>query len=207
VKLVKRTELDKPYEPTPEERSAAKTLYGRSKRTPRLRTSKKEGATEISVEHPNQFHGYALLMNALGITEPDFMTGILSQLGNAVYQGSNTDDQALNFLICAMKGIEPKDQLETMLAAQMAAVHMLTMKYARLLNQVDNIPQQDSAERTFNKLGRTFASQMEALKRYRTGGEQKVTVEHVTVNQGGQAIVGNVTGGGPGSTKKPGTTS
>jgi hypothetical protein len=35
--------------------------------------------------------------------------------------------------------------------------------------------------------------QMEALKRYRTGGEQKVTVQHVTVVEGGQAIVGNVT--------------
>jgi hypothetical protein len=36
---------------------------------------------------------------------------------------------------------------------------------------------------------------MEALKRYRTGGEQKVTVQHVTVGEGGQAIVGNVTHG------------
>ena len=56
----------------------------------------------------------------------------------------------------------------------------------------DNIPQQDSAERAFNKLARTFAVQVEALKRYRTGGEQKVTVQHVTVNEGGQAIVGSV---------------
>lgn len=40
---------------------------------------------------------------------------------------------------------------------------------------------------------------MEALKRYRTGGQQKVMVEHVTVQAGGQAIVGNVSqvpGGG-----------
>jgi hypothetical protein len=36
---------------------------------------------------------------------------------------------------------------------------------------------------------------MEALKRYRTGGEQKVTVQHVSVSEGGQAIVGNVTQG------------
>jgi hypothetical protein len=34
---------------------------------------------------------------------------------------------------------------------------------------------------------------MEALKRYRTGGEQTVTVQHVNVGEGGQAIVGNVT--------------
>ena len=33
---------------------------------------------------------------------------------------------------------------------------------------------------------------MEALKRYRSGGEQKVTVQHVSVSEGGQAIVGNV---------------
>jgi hypothetical protein len=41
-----------------------------------------------------------------------------------------------------------------------------------------SIQQQDSAERAFNKLARTFAAQVEALKRYRTGGQQKVTVEH-----------------------------
>lgn len=39
---------------------------------------------------------------------------------------------------------------------------------------------------------------LEALKRYRTGGQQKVTVEHVTVNEGGQAIVGAVAHGGRG---------
>ena len=38
-------------------------------------------------------------------------------------------------------------------------------------------------------------TQMEALKRYRTGGEQKVTVQHVSVSEGCQAIVGNVTQG------------
>jgi len=45
-----------------------------------------------------------------------------------------------------------------------------------------------------------YAVQMEALKRYRTGGQQRVIVEHVTVNAGGQAIVGSVTRGGKGQT-------
>jgi hypothetical protein len=82
-----------------------------------------------------------------------------------------------------------------MLAAQMAAVHMASMTFARRLAHVENIPQQDSAERAFNKLARTFATQMETLKRYRTSGQQKMTVEHVTVQAGGQAIVGNVSHG------------
>ena len=41
-------------------------------------------------------------------------------------------------------------------------------------------------------LARTFTTQMEALNRYRGKGQQKMTVEHVHVHKGGQAIVGAV---------------
>jgi hypothetical protein len=46
------------------------------------------------------------------------------------------------------------------------------------------------------KLLRTYTMQVEALQRYRGKGQQKVTVEHVHVHSGGQAIVGAVKGGG-----------
>ena len=59
----------------------------------------------------------------------------------------------------------------------MAAVHMASMTFARRLANVQNIPQQDSASNVFNKLARTFAAQMEALKRYRSDGEQKMTTQ------------------------------
>jgi hypothetical protein len=85
------------------------------------------------------------------------------------------DEHGLNFMLSVVKGIEPKDQVEAMLAAQMAAVHMATMTFARRLAHVENIPQQDK-ERAFNKLARTFAAQVEALKRYRSRGEQTVRV-------------------------------
>jgi hypothetical protein len=105
-------------------------------------------------------------------------------------------------MIAVIKGVDPRDQLETMLAAQMGAVHMLVMDVVRRLANADNIPLRDSAERTLNKLARTFSVQVETLKRYRSNGEQKVTVEHVTVNEGGEAIVGNVNHGGPGACEK-----
>ena len=95
-------------------------------------------------------------------------------------------------MLSVIKGVEPRDQVEAMLAAQMAAVHSATMTFARRLAHVDNIQQQDSAERAFNKLARTFAAQVEALKNYRSKGEQKMIVQHVHVAEGGQAIVGNV---------------
>jgi hypothetical protein len=52
-----------------------------------------------------------------------------------------------------------------------------------------------------NKLSRTYATLLEALSRYRGKGQQKVTVEHVHVHSGGQAVVGVIepTGGGEGA--------
>ena len=51
-----------------------------------------------------------------------------------------------------------------------------------------------------NKLARTFSSQVEALKKYRSTGEQNIRVQHVNVSEGGQAIVGKVQTGGGGRT-------
>ncbi len=85
----------------------------------------------------------------------------------------------------------PKDIL-------MGAIHQATMMMARRLNHVKSLPQQDSAERALNKLARTFTSQVETLKRYRSKADQTVRVERVEVNEGGQAIVGNVQNRGRG---------
>jgi hypothetical protein len=52
-------------------------------------------------------------------------------------------------MLAVVKGVEPRDQTEAMLAAQMAAVHTATMTFARRLAHVENIPQQDSAQNAF----------------------------------------------------------
>ena len=79
-----------------------------------------------------------------------------------------------------------------MLVIQMAVSHALAMKKANTLNSVNTIPQQDSAGLALMRLNRTFTAQIEALASLRRGGRQKMTVEHVHVHPGGQAIVGNV---------------
>ena len=53
-----------------------------------------------------------------------------------------------------------------------------------------------------NTLSRTYAVLLDTLNRHRGKGQQKVTVEHVHVHDGGQAIVGNVEGSGGGDTTK-----
>jgi hypothetical protein len=133
---------------------------------------------------------------AFGSKSPEFINGLASQIINVATKGSKVDETASTFLASLVSGVGPKDQTEAMLAAQMAAVHNATMTFARRLNHVDNLPQQDSAARAFNQLARTFAAQVEALKRYRNGGNQSVTVKHVHVHEGGQAVVGNVSSRG-----------
>jgi len=183
------------YQPSAQEQTAIRKFFDRraGETAPRMKVLNDGAIPKISPDHPEGVIGRVLLMEALGGADLDFGNGLIDQLANAGSQGGQINERGLNFMLSVVKGIHPKDQIEAMLAAQMAAVHMATMTFARRLQHVDNIPQQDSAERAFNKLARTYATQMEALKRYRTGGEQKVTVQHVSVQEGGQAIVGNVT--------------
>jgi hypothetical protein len=195
----------KPYEPSRQERSALEASFDRQRKrkpAPSMKVSLKDDMATLSVEHIDERIGNTLLMEALGTADLDFLNGLLRQVTNLTTKSREVDELGLNFMLAVVRGIEPQDQLETMLAAQMAAIHNATMTFARRLNHVETIPQQDSAERALNKLARTFAMQMETLKKYRTGGEQKVTVQHVTVSDNAQAIVGNVSAGGGDDKKK-----
>lgn len=195
-----------PYEPTPLEQRSVEAFRARAKEKPEVPRLKvvevKNGAQQVIPDHPDLATGCVLLSEAIGSRDYDFLVCLLGQLANVGSKGPKVDELGANFMLSVVKGIEPRDQIEAMLAAQMAATHNAIMTFARRLAHVENIPQQDSAERTFNKLARTFTAQVEALKRYRSAGEQTVRVEHVTVNDGGQAIVGNVTHGGV-AQKKP----
>jgi len=136
-------------------------------------------------------------MNSCGVTDPDLMSLIITQLGELSPQGLTEDN--LNQMMAVVRAVQPSDELEALLAAQMAATQMLTISRARILMKAQDIGQQDSASNAYNKLARTFTTQMAALKNHRTGGEQRVFVQHVDVRDGGQAIVGNVTTGGGGN--------
>ena len=197
----------KPYQATPFETEAIRAyIAGREKSGPRLKvTTDANNITKIALDHPDLGYGQFALMKAIGTSDVDFYDGLVGQLVNASKE-KQVSEKGTNFMLAIVKGIEPRDQIEAMLAAQMAAVHMASMTFARRLAHVDNISQQDSAERAFNKLTRTFAAQVSALKEYRSKGEQKMTVQHVHVAEGGQATVGNVNAPteGVGASKKSG---
>ena len=146
----------------------------------------------------------ARLMATFGTVDLGFGNLMVSGLLNAACDGGPSNppsEQALNQALAAATGIGARDEVEGMLATQMVATHFAAMTLLRRLKGAENIPQQASAGSLAVKLLRTYTMQIEALQRYRGKGQQKVTVEHVHVHPGGQAIVGAVTQGGGVSAK------
>jgi len=117
---------------------------------------------------------------------------IYNQLSNCCSYPNKNDNSFIS-VHENMSGIAPKDQIEGMLAAQMIATHHAAMNCFRIAAKSEMIDNMNIAFNSANKLARTYAMQMEALNRYRGKGQQKITVEHVSINSGGQAIIGNVT--------------
>jgi hypothetical protein len=77
-----------------------------------------------------------------------------------------------------------------MIAAQLIAAHYAAMEcYRRAMVSEQTFEGQHENLRQATKLSRASAALLEALNRHRGKGQQKVTVEHVHVHSGGQAIV------------------
>jgi hypothetical protein len=144
------------------------------------------------INHPDPKLGEQLMADAMGVADRDAMHGILQQLVKASVSGKKSDEINLSFMISMVKSIKPRDSVEAMLVAQMVCVHVMAMRCAYHLANAQDIAQQDSAGRILGRLARTFPAQIEALNRYRSNGEPAITMQNVSVADGGQAIVGNV---------------
>jgi hypothetical protein len=95
--------------------------------------------------------------------------------------------------VAALVGIGPKDELEGMMAAQLLAAHNAAMEcYRRAMLPEQTFEGRQESLNQANKLSRSYTALLEALNRHRGKGQQKVTVEHVHVHSGGQAVVGVV---------------
>jgi hypothetical protein len=147
----------------------------------------------FAIDHPDPEFGEQLMANALGVADRDAMDGILRQLVRASASRGSADEVNLSFMIAMVKSLKPRDSVEAMLVAQMVSVHVMAMRCAQHLATADDLAQHDSAARALGRLARTFPAQIEALNRYRSHGEPAITVQNVSVADGGKAIVGNVT--------------
>jgi hypothetical protein len=110
----------------------------------RIKESRNGTPQQIKIDHADhhadQTIGEMLLMDALATDDPDFMNGIMRQLSDASRLFSrDIDVRTLNFMLSVIKGIEPRDQLEAMLAAHIAEAHVATMTFARRLASAEDV--------------------------------------------------------------------
>lgn len=138
----------------------------------------------------------SVLKPALGIRDAGLAAVLAQQLAETLWLPPGANAQAkVDAAIAALAGIAPRGTLEGMLAVQMVATHSAAMECLRrtaLPNQT--FEAYDMNLKHAAKLLTLYARQLEALDRHRGKGQQKITVEHVTVNAGGQAIVGAIEG-------------
>jgi hypothetical protein len=145
------------------------------------------------IDHPDSKLGEQLMADTLGVADRAAMEGILRQLVQASMTGQKPCAVNLSFMISMINSIKPRDSVEAMLVAQMVSVHVMTMRCAHQFASAADIASQDSAGRALGRLARTFPAQMEALNRYRNGREPAVAVQNVSVQDGGNAILGTIT--------------
>jgi len=132
------------------------------------------------------------LSDIYGLNHPSLGNYFSNQLRRVLIACGECKSQ-INHVLALISEIAPRDGIEAMLANQMISIHLLAMDSAfTAIHSEQSLEGQKIHLREINKLARTFAAQIEALNRYRGKGQQKVTVEHVKINQGGQAIIGSV---------------
>jgi hypothetical protein len=139
---------------------------------------------------------------ALGMNNKHAAAAVLSSLVEANFNPTGENCDLINGLTALVAEFAPRDPMEAMLAAQMVSAHNHLMQLLKKITKAGDMldfdsPGHQAQVRLAERLMRTYARQMEALIKYRKKGEQRIIVERVHVEQGGQAIVGsNIQQGG-----------
>ena len=134
------------------------------------------------------------LNKALGTTSSDFVNASLLQLQAAARSPFGTiSEMHINAALAMIEAAAPKDEIEGAIAVEMACTHTAAMAILAKLDSGFGTERRIAAfGSAAARLMKTFTLQVEILRRLRNGGQQFVRVEHVHVNDGGQAVIGNV---------------
>ena len=137
---------------------------------------------------------WARLKAALGTASTDFVRASLFQLQTAAQLPcSGISEMGVNAALAIIEALEPRDEIEGVRAVQMACTHCAALSVlARFAGGGGSERRVIALGTTAARLLKAFTLQEEALRRRRGGNQQHVRVEHVHVNEGGQAIIGNV---------------
>lgn len=152
-----------------------------------------DGAISVVLSQPDA------IPKVFGTDNPLYADTLLVQALTMLADGEAKDKAVsggnCTFMVGAIADMAPQDGFERLLITQMAATHMAVVRAGRGMAMATEMRRFEAYSNTFNKLTRTYAAQMEALRKHRNGGKQVVQVQHINVKDGGQAVIGNVQAG------------
>ena|GEM_PF-410002 len=191
-----------PVAPTPaEERQIhhAQKQVGTKMPAPEVRIGQDaHGHPVLGLPHTDEAGWQVQMKAAFGTTSGAFVDAEILRLVAAL-QATRDDlplETKINAALAVIAGVDPRNEVEALLAVQMAMTHVAAMRMLGELNRLNPhvSPAGVAIAGTVSaKLLRAFAGQAEALAKLRRPAEQVVRVERVNVAAGGQAIVGAVT--------------
>ncbi len=170
----------------------------------RRKLTKSSEPTTVIVNDPEDRKG---TLRTLGGSRSDHWNSVVADQALQTLWLKNSDEadrsRRMSATVAGLAGIGPMDELEGMMAAQLIAAHNAAMEcYRRAMLGEQTFEGRRENLNQASKLSRTWATLLEALNRHRGKGQQKVTVEHVHVHAGGQAVVGTVEVPGGGDRQK-----
>ena len=162
----------------------------------RSRTKKQPPPSLVPVESDT------VIEQATGTQEPTLQQRLIKQVADTLWLPDGLrDDERVTLVqsaISMLHGIKPTDEMEGMLATQMVATHNAAMEcLRRAMIPAQSLQGRDQNLRHASKLLSLYSRQIEVLNKHRGKGQQKVTVEYVNVESGGQAVVGHIETGKP----------
>lgn len=120
--------------------------------------------------------------------------------GRSALPGNDNSVERANIAVQTLADAAPQDATEAKLCMQEMALYAQGMRHLSIAENCNMIPQAEFHTKTAVKLLRLHNETIEARSKYRRGGEQRVVVQHVNVNDGGQAVI--VGSKGEGGNKK-----
>lgn len=148
---------------------------------------------------PNQFEN--VLKDLTSTQDNDISIEILNRGILAMPKDKNTGSN-INIMLQSLADSAPKDATEAKLCLQSTVLYAQGLTFLYKAEHCTRIDYTEVYMKNAIKLLRLHNETIEALGKYRRGGEQKIVIQHVQVNNGGQAIVGNVHNGGGGGVEK-----
>lgn len=162
-----------------------------SKKKNRMYVKLKTRYNTVSTEDETDLYK-ATLCSATGSFDPDYARLLINSAINACTGNEKERVNQINGIINTLLASKPKDAIEGMLLARLLVLHNNYMEYMSQAISTEGSHQVlDLRLNRSMKLMRLFNETLDTLNRHRRKGKQKITVQHVHVNDGGQAIVGS----------------